>query len=47
MAFAYGAGFDRQTEKHVAETDLALIDARFVVDDLVKLISVRTAPRAG
>ena len=47
MAFAYGASFDRQTEKHVAETDLALIDARFVVDDLVKLISVRTAPRAG
>jgi ubiquinone/menaquinone biosynthesis C-methylase UbiE len=41
MAWAYGAGFDRQTEKHVREAGLDLVEARYVVDDLVKLISVR------
>jgi ubiquinone/menaquinone biosynthesis C-methylase UbiE len=41
MGWAYGAGFDRQTETHVPEVDLELIEARYVVDDLVKLISAR------
>ncbi len=41
MAWAYGASFDRQTEKHVPEAGLELIDSSFVVDDFVKLISAR------
>jgi ubiquinone/menaquinone biosynthesis C-methylase UbiE len=44
IAWAYGAGFDRQTEKFVPRAGLELIEARFVVDDLIKLISAR-APR--
>jgi ubiquinone/menaquinone biosynthesis C-methylase UbiE len=43
IAWAYGASFDRRTEEHVPESGLELIEASFVVDDLVKLISVRTA----
>jgi ubiquinone/menaquinone biosynthesis C-methylase UbiE len=41
MAWAYGAGVDRRTEEHIPEADLRLTEARFVVDDLVKLISAR------
>jgi len=43
IAWAYGAGFDRQTEKHVSEAGLELVEARYVVDDLVKLISARAS----
>lgn len=41
MRWAYGAGFDRQTEKHIPEAGLDLVEARYVVDDLIKLISAR------
>ena len=41
MAWAYGAGFDRRTEAHVPEAGLELVDSRFVVDDLIKLITAR------
>jgi demethylmenaquinone methyltransferase/2-methoxy-6-polyprenyl-1,4-benzoquinol methylase len=41
MAWAYGASFDRRTEEHIPEAGLELTEARFVVDDLVKLISAR------
>ena len=41
MAWAYGAGFDRRTEEHVAEAGLEVIGSSFVVDDLIKLISIR------
>ena len=41
IAWAYGAGFDRRTEEHVPEAGLELVDARFVVDELVRLISAR------
>jgi ubiquinone/menaquinone biosynthesis C-methylase UbiE len=41
MAWAYGASFDRRTEEHVPEAGLEFVEARFVVDDLVKLISAR------
>lgn len=41
MAWAYGAGFDRRTEERVPEAGLQVADSRFVVDDLVKLISVK------
>jgi ubiquinone/menaquinone biosynthesis C-methylase UbiE len=39
--WAYGAGFDRQTEKHVPEAGLQLIEARFVADELIKLLGAR------
>ena len=42
MAWAYGAGFDRRTEERVPEAGLQVAESRFVVDDLVKLISVRS-----
>lgn len=41
VAWAYGAGFDRNTEAHVSEAGLEILDARFVVDDLVQLLTVR------
>jgi ubiquinone/menaquinone biosynthesis C-methylase UbiE len=36
--WAYGAGFDRQTEKHVPEAGLQLFEARYVTDELIKLL---------
>jgi ubiquinone/menaquinone biosynthesis C-methylase UbiE len=42
MAWAYGAGFDRHTENHLHRVGLDIVEARFVVADLIKLISVRT-----
>ena len=41
IAWAYGASFDRRTEERVPEAGLVLVDARFVVDELVRLISAR------
>jgi ubiquinone/menaquinone biosynthesis C-methylase UbiE len=41
IAWAYGASFDRHTEKHVPEAGLEIVDSRYVVDDLLKLITVR------
>ena len=41
IAWAYGASFDRHTEKHVPAAGLELVESRFVVDDLLKLITVR------
>jgi demethylmenaquinone methyltransferase/2-methoxy-6-polyprenyl-1,4-benzoquinol methylase len=41
MVWAYGAGFDRQTEKHIPEAGLELLEARYVVDDLLKLLIAR------
>ena len=43
IAWAYGASFDRQTEEHVPEAGLAIVEARFVVDELVRLILARAA----
>lgn len=43
MAWAYGAGFDRRTEEHVVRAGLEILESRFVVDDLIKLLSVRRA----
>lgn len=42
IAWAYGAGFDRRTEERIPEAGLKPVEARFVVDDLIKLISART-----
>jgi len=41
VAWAYGAGFDRRTEERVPEAGLEVVGSRFVVDDLIKLISIR------
>jgi demethylmenaquinone methyltransferase/2-methoxy-6-polyprenyl-1,4-benzoquinol methylase len=41
IAWAYGASFDRHTEKHVPEAGLELVESRYVVNDLLKLITVR------
>ena len=45
ITWAYGASFDRNTEAHVPEAGLDLIDSRFVVADLVKLIIARVPTR--
>ena len=37
--WAYGAGFDRQTEKLAPEAGLQLFESRFVHDELIKLLS--------
>lgn len=47
IGWAYGASFDRRTEAHVPEAGLELIGSRFVVDDLIKLISARVPAVAG
>jgi len=39
--WAYGASFDRGTEQHVPEAGLRLVQSRFVVDDLIKIIEAR------
>jgi hypothetical protein len=41
MAWAYGAGFDRRTEEHIVEVGLEIAESRFVVDDLMKLVTIR------
>jgi len=41
MSWAYGASFDRQTEKYVPAAGLELIESRYVVDDLVKMLTLR------
>lgn len=41
VAWAYGARFDRQTERHIPEAGLQLVESRYVVDDLVKLLTAR------
>jgi ubiquinone/menaquinone biosynthesis C-methylase UbiE len=43
VRWAYGASFDRRTKEHVSEAGLEIIEARFVVDDLLQLISARAA----
>jgi ubiquinone/menaquinone biosynthesis C-methylase UbiE len=47
IAWAYGAGFDRETEKHIPKSGLELIQSRYVVDDLVKLLIARSPQRLG
>jgi ubiquinone/menaquinone biosynthesis C-methylase UbiE len=41
VRLAYGAGFDRRTEEHIPHAGLQLIEARFVVDDLIKVLEAR------
>jgi hypothetical protein len=41
IAWAYGASFDRQTERHVPAAGLEILESRYVADDLVKLLTLR------
>jgi ubiquinone/menaquinone biosynthesis C-methylase UbiE len=41
MAWAFGARLDRRTETYISKAGLDITDAHYVVDDLIKLISVR------
>jgi len=43
--WAYGASFDRDTERHIPAAGLELVDSRFVFDDLMKMLTVRVAER--
>ena len=45
IAWAYGASFDQHTEKRVPEAGLELAESRYVVDDLIKLLTVRVPSR--
>jgi demethylmenaquinone methyltransferase/2-methoxy-6-polyprenyl-1,4-benzoquinol methylase len=42
IAWAYGASFDRWTERHAPAAGLDLVESRYVVDDLVKLLTLRS-----
>jgi ubiquinone/menaquinone biosynthesis C-methylase UbiE len=42
IRWAYGASFDRQTERHVPAAGLELVESRYVVDDIVKLLTLRS-----
>ena len=41
VAWVYGASFDRETEKHVPKAGLQIVESRYVVGDLLKLITAR------
>jgi len=43
--WAYGAGFDRQTEKRAPEAGLQLFESRFVHDELIKLLGATASGR--
>jgi ubiquinone/menaquinone biosynthesis C-methylase UbiE len=45
IAWAYGASFDRRTEEYVPKAGLQLLESKFVVDALLKLISARRTSR--
>ena len=41
VRFAYGATFDRNTEAHVEAAGLALVEKRFVFEDIIKLLVLK------
>jgi hypothetical protein len=41
MEWAYGAGFDRTTKRHIPEAGLVIADERYVVHDLITLFDLR------
>lgn len=45
IKWAYGASFDRHTEQYVPAARLELLESRYVVDDLLKLLTVRVPSR--
>lgn len=46
VRWAYGAAFDRDTERHLAASDLRPVEIRFVHDGIIKLIEARPAARS-
>jgi ubiquinone/menaquinone biosynthesis C-methylase UbiE len=46
IAWAYGASFDRQTERRAPEAGLEIVDSRYVVGDLVKMLTLRVPSAA-
>lgn len=44
VAWAYGASYDRHTEERVPEAGLEVVESRFVVDDILKMLTVRAPP---
>lgn len=45
ISWAYGASFDRRTEEHLLAVGLEVVSSRFVVDDLIKLITLQAPDR--
>ena len=45
IRWAYGASFDRHTEQLVPAAGLELVESRYVVDELLKLVTVRVPYR--
>jgi ubiquinone/menaquinone biosynthesis C-methylase UbiE len=45
IKWAYGAGFDRNTERYVPDAGLEVVDSRFVVADILKLLTIRVPER--
>jgi ubiquinone/menaquinone biosynthesis C-methylase UbiE len=43
IAWAYGAGFDRRTEERLPEGGFRVFHSRFVVADLIKMISIEAS----
>jgi ubiquinone/menaquinone biosynthesis C-methylase UbiE len=41
VAWAYGAGFDRHTAAHVPAAGLELVETRFVVADILQMLTIR------
>lgn len=41
VAWAYGASFDRQTEQHAIVAGLDIAESRYVIDDLLKMLTLR------
>jgi len=46
VRWAYGAGFHRRTEQYVPDAGLELVESRYVVDDLVKMLTLRVPETA-
>lgn len=44
IAWAYGASFDRRTEQYVPAAGLEIVESRYVVADLIKLLTLRARP---
>jgi len=47
IKWAYGADFDRRTEKHIPEAGLKLLKSEFVIDDLYTPLSRPATGRTG
>jgi ubiquinone/menaquinone biosynthesis C-methylase UbiE len=43
VRWAYGATFDRDTERYVPEAGLEIVEVRFLYHDIIKLIVARPA----